>query len=107
MGLGSGERGCFVHEFSIEGIGPEHLSDVRGGRCCSGEVGMDHFRQLRVMVRRFLNIIWMVGSGITNRIASAVFIRHSLVNDIRGRPLRTLRLIALLAHLYGNAAIMR
>jgi hypothetical protein len=49
----------------------------------------------------------MVGSGITNQITSAVFIRHSLINDIRGPPLRTLRLIALLAYLFGNAAIMR
>ena len=51
MGLGSGERGSFVHEFSIQGIGPEHLSDVRGGRCCTADVGLDNFRQLRVMAQ--------------------------------------------------------
>ena len=104
MGLGSGERGCFVHEFSIEGIGPEHLSDVRGGRCCSGEVGLDHFRQLRVMVRRFLNIIWMVGSGI---IESHLLFSSATPSSMIGRPLRTLRLIALLVYLFGYPAIMR
>ena len=41
MGLGSGERGGFVHEFSIQGISTEHLSEVRGGRRCAAKVGLD------------------------------------------------------------------
>ncbi len=43
MGSGSGESGGFVHEFSIQGIGSEHLSDIRDGRCCTAGVGLDHF----------------------------------------------------------------